>query len=68
MNEVDQKAEKKRGTAEAGLVYFGSILTGVIGIYGACYVLSSKDYSGGGMYLLASAFAFGLLANALFRH
>ncbi|MCA9014278.1 MAG: hypothetical protein KDA77_02995, partial [Planctomycetaceae bacterium] len=67
MNEDDHKAEKQKGTAEAGLVYFGSILTGFTGIFGACYVLSSKDYSGGGIYLLASAFAFGLLANAIFR-
>ncbi|KAA0134168.1 hypothetical protein FYZ48_21495 [Gimesia chilikensis] len=60
--EIGQKA-----VATAGLVYFGSITTGFLGIVGAVIAIANNQ-SAGGLHLLASAFAFGLLANALYRH
>ncbi|WP_339731533.1 hypothetical protein [uncultured Gimesia sp.] len=68
MSEDDHKAEKQRGSAEAGLVYVCSILTGFAGIFGAGVSVGSNSFTGGGLFLLASAFAFGLLANAMFRN
>lgn len=68
MNEDNHKAEKQTGSAEAGLVYFLSILTGFAGVVGAGVAVVSKEFIGGGIFLLASAFIFGLLANAIFRN
>ncbi|QDT44735.1 hypothetical protein Pan241w_48510 [Gimesia alba] len=68
MSEDDHKAEKQRGSAEAGLVYFCSILTGVGAVIGACIAVSSNEYIAGGIFMLAASMMFGLLANAMFRN
>jgi|GEM_PF-1953643 len=68
MSEDNHKAEKQTGSAEAGLVYFFSILTGFAGIAGAVFAVVSHEIIGGGIFLLASAFIFGLLANAIYRN
>ena len=68
MNEDDYKAEKQRGSAEAGLVYVCSILTGVGAVIGACIAVTSKEFIAGGIFMLAASMMFGLLANAIYRH
>ncbi|QDT29489.1 hypothetical protein [Gimesia panareensis] len=68
MENSNQETEiQQKATATAGLVYFGAISTGFLGIVAAIMAMSD-EISSGGMYLLASAFAFGLLANALYRN
>lgn len=68
MENTNQESEiQQKATATAGLVYFGSMITGFLGIILAI-VAMSDEFSSGGIYLLASAFAFGLLANALYRN
>ncbi len=62
MDEKDTSIRK--GTAAAGLSVAGAMLTGAIGLIGGILLI---DDGRGGMYLLASAVAFGLLANAVFR-
>lgn len=68
MDTEEHKAEKQRGSAEAGLVYFGGVLTGFIGIIGSVMAFINAEAVGGSVYLLASAVVFGLLANAMYRH
>lgn len=68
MEETEQNSEsQQKATTTAGLVYFGSAITGIIGIFGALMGMSG-DLDSGGLYLLAAAFAFGLLANAVYRN
>lgn len=68
MSNEDHKVEKQRGSAEAGLVYFGAVLTGYAGIAASVTAFFNMELEGGGIYLLASALVFGLLANAMFRN
>ena len=67
MSEDVHKAEKQRGSAEAGLVYFCSVLTGIAGLIGAVVAIGANQFIGGGIFLVASALMFGLLANAFYR-
>ncbi|MCR9230538.1 MULTISPECIES: hypothetical protein [Gimesia] len=68
METTNQETElRQKATATAGMVYFGSIVTGFLGIVGALIAMT-ENLGAGGIYLLASAFAFGLLANALYRN
>lgn len=68
MENTNQDSEvQKKAIETAGLVYFGAISTGFLGILAALMAMAD-DLGGGGLYLLASAFAFGLLANALYRN
>ncbi|HAH47252.1 hypothetical protein [Gimesia sp.] len=68
MDTEEHKAEKQRGSAEAGLVYFGAILTGFIGIIASATAFFNAEIEGRSLYLLASAVVFGLLANAMYRN
>ncbi|WP_278471340.1 hypothetical protein [Gimesia maris] len=68
MDSEEHKTAKQRGSAEAGLVYFGGILTGFLGMIGSAVAFFNSEIEGGSLYLLASAVVFGLLANAMYRH
>ena len=59
---------EKRYGVWAGLSVLGGFVVGVFGLFAAMLSLFNEyDYVGVGLCLLASAFAFGLLANAIFR-
>ena len=49
------------------LAAVGSAVTGVVSFLGALIPYFEGDFVGAGLCLLASAFSFGLLANALYR-
>ena len=49
------------------LAAVGSAVTGVVSFIAALIPFFAGDYAGAGMLLLAAAFSFGLLANALYR-
>ena len=52
----------------AGLSVLGGFIIGIIALLaGILAVFNEYDYIGAGLCFLASALAFGLLANALFR-
>lgn len=60
--------DQTRGERVSGLCILGSLVTGGAGWFVALIALVNElDASGAGLALLASAMAFGLLANALFR-
>jgi len=60
--------DEKRSPVWAGLSVLGGFIIGIIAfLAGLLAVLNEYDYVGAGLCFLASAFAFGLLANALFR-
>jgi len=49
------------------LAAVGGAVTGVISFIAALFPLFEGDFTGAGLCLLAAAFSFGLLANALYR-
>jgi hypothetical protein len=49
------------------LAAVGSAITGVISFIAALVPYFEGDFIGAGLCLLAAAFSFGLLANALYR-
>jgi len=60
--------DEKRSPVWAGLSVLGGFIIGIIAfLAGLLAVFNEYDYVGAGLCFLASAFAFGLLANALFR-
>jgi hypothetical protein len=60
--------DEKRVGVWVGLCLFGGFLVGVFGLFAALLSLVNEyNYIGVGLCLLASAFAFGLIANALLR-
>ena len=57
-----------RSSVWVGLSILGGFLVGIIALLtGLLAVFNEYDYIGAGLCFLASALAFGLLANALFR-
>ncbi len=59
---------ESRSSVWAGLSILGGFLVGIIALLaGLLAVFNEYDYIGAGLCFLASALAFGLLANALFR-
>ena len=50
-----------------GLTIVGCLIVGIAGLFGALYGVDRHDANGVGACLLASAVAFGLGANAVFR-
>ena len=68
MEDSDRDAKQRRGSIAAGLSVGGALLTGAGGIFASFVAILNAEFIGGGVYLLAAAFAFGLLANAVFRH
>ena len=60
--------DSNQGSRYTGLVVMGGLITGVLGLFwGLLAILNEYDYVGGGLCFLASAFVFGLMANALLR-
>ena len=60
--------EVNRGSIWAGLSVIGAFIVGILGILaGLLAVFNEYNYIGAGLCFLASAFAFGLIANALYR-
>ena len=57
---------KKSGRVVA-LAVVGTVFTGLVGFLGAFFAFFRFDATGFGVSLLASALAFGLLANAVLR-
>ena len=56
---------KVKGFVAAGL--YGSVITGVLGWYAALAAFFGGSWPAVGWCLIASALAFGLLANSLLR-
>jgi hypothetical protein len=58
----------KKGTSSPGLSIIGGFIIGIAGFFAALLaVFNEYDYVGAGLCLMASALAFGLMANAMFR-
>jgi len=58
----------KNSPAVAGLAVIGGFIVGLVAFLAAILaVFNEFDYVGAGLCFLASAFAFGLLANAIYR-
>jgi hypothetical protein len=56
-----------RAQVIAGIAVAGSATTGIGSLLAALFLFASGDYLETGLCLIAAAFAFGLLANAIFR-
>ena len=71
MDEANERARSKRtlsgSTKLAGMTCIGGLVVGVAGPIGAIALASPQVTSGSGLCMVASALAFGLLANALLR-
>ena len=60
---------RNQSSIMAGLVVIAGSIVGIAAFLAAIMaVFDSYDYVGAGICLLASALAFGLLANAIFRN
>jgi len=60
--------DEKRFAGWAGLIILAAVIVGIVPLcFGTLAVFNEYDYIGAGMCFLASAFAFGLLANAILR-
>ncbi|MGD8457168.1 MAG: hypothetical protein PVF83_12350 [Anaerolineales bacterium] len=59
---------KKKSTSFPGLSIIGGFIIGIAGFFAAFLaVFNEYDYVGAGLCLIASALAFGLMSNAMFR-
>jgi hypothetical protein len=60
---------RKTGVALAWLPIVGCVVAGLVGLMGAVLGLEKTDgrFTGGGVYLIGSAVAFGLLTSAMLR-
>jgi hypothetical protein len=59
---------KKKGASSPGLSIIGGFIIGIAGFFAALLaVFNEYDYAGAGLCLIASALAFGLMSNAMFR-
>ena len=68
MTADDKNSGLKSASTIVGLSVLGATAVGVLGFFAAILALFNEtDYVGMGLSLLAAAFAFGLLANALLR-
>ena len=66
MNDMNQ--DRQRLSAIPGLTILGCFVVGIAGLIGAvAAMIYIEDFAGGGACLVASAIAFGLAANAVFR-
>lgn len=60
--------DKKSNPVWAGLSVLGGFIVGIIGLLaGLLAILNEFNYIGAGLCFLASALAFGLLANSIYR-
>jgi hypothetical protein len=59
----------KKPSLIPGITAFCCVVTGIIGVVVSIIsILDTNDYADAGFLLIASALAFGLLANAVFRN
>ncbi len=68
MRETDREPITGTGRRIAGLSVGGALVAGAGGVLGAFVATVGGDFIAGAIYLAAAALAFGLLANAIFRH
>jgi hypothetical protein len=60
--------DENRSSVWAGLSVLGGFIIGIVALLaGLLAVFNEYDYVGAGLCFMASAFAFGLMSNALFR-
>lgn len=60
--------DEKRAASWAGLSVIGGLLVGFVSLAAGVFaVINEIDYVGAGLCFLASALAFGFLANAIYR-
>ena len=65
---TDLNQDRPKPPASPGFAIIGCFVVGVIGVIAAVGVMFDvQDFTGGGVCLVASALAFGLAANAVFR-
>ena len=66
MNEMNQ--DRQQSSAIPGITILGCFVVGIAGLIGAMVgMFDLNDPTGAGACLVASAIAFGLAANAVFR-
>ncbi|MBL7220421.1 MAG: hypothetical protein ISS69_09925 [Phycisphaerae bacterium] len=66
MNDINQ--DPRKSSMIPGIVIVGCFVVGIAGLFGAVAAICDfKDSTGAGVCLIASAIAFGLAANAVFR-
>ncbi|MBC8372303.1 MAG: hypothetical protein H8E53_01820 [Planctomycetes bacterium] len=66
MNDMNQKPQQS--SMIPGISIIGCFMVGIAGLIGAMAAMFDlNDFVGGGACLVASAVAFGLAANAVFR-
>ena len=65
--EAESFSNARSGQRVAGLSVSGALVAGAVGLVGALVGTLSGNFIGGGVFLLASAVAFGALANAIYR-
>lgn len=64
----DMKQDGQKSSAIPGIVVFGCFVVGFAGLIAAGVgMFEFEDPTGAGVCLVASAIAFGLAANAIFR-
>jgi hypothetical protein len=60
---------ERRSSAWVGILIISGFIVGLIALFaGILSVINEFDYIGAGLCFLASAFAFGLLANSILRN
>mgnify|MGYP006303393375 CR=1 FL=1 len=59
--------EEKRPESIVGVTVIAGQVTGFIGLLGAIFAFFTDEWVGVGACLIASALAFGLIANAMLR-
>ncbi len=60
--------DEKRAASWAGMSVIGGLLVGFVSLLAGVFaIINEYDYIGAGLCFLAAAFAFGFLANAIYR-
>lgn len=67
MGEINLDNRNKTSSRLAGLAALGSVVSGILALFGALFPFFNGDYAAAGFMLIAAALAFGMLANAVFR-
>jgi hypothetical protein len=64
---MTDSSDRPNAPAILGLSVLGAFITGIAGLIVFVLAVLNADFVGAGVGLVASALAFGLLANAVFR-
>jgi hypothetical protein len=67
MADHDTSKESRRTSWLVGLATVGSVVTGVLALFGALYAFLSGQWQAAGVCFIAAAIAFGSLANSVLR-